>query len=203
MPLYEHVFLARQDVSGQQVEALVDQFKSVIEQSGGTVGKVENWGLKTLTYRIKKNRKAHFTLMNIDAQPDVVAEMERLQRLNEDVLRSLTLRVDEHEDGPSVMMQKRDDRGDRRGGRFGDRERPRRSEAGASERKPAERRKAPTEASPAEEPMTPAKASTAAEPDAPAEASPAEELKATPEASPAEEQKAPAKASTTEGGESE
>ena len=197
MPLYEHVFLARQDVSGQQVEALVDQFKSVIEQSGGTVGKVENWGLKTLAYRINKNRKAHFTLMNIDAQPDAVAEMERQQRLNEDVLRSLTLRVDEHEDGPSAMMQKRDDRGDRRGGRFGDRDRPRRSEAGASERKPTENRKAPAEASPAAEPKTPAEASATAEPNAPAEASPAEELKATPQTSSAEEPKTPAEASAT------
>jgi small subunit ribosomal protein S6 len=128
MPLYEHIFLARQDISGQQVEALVDQFRSVIEQNGGTIGKVEGWGLKSLAYRVRKNRKAHFTLMNIDAPPAAVAEMERQQRLNEDILRILTLRVDEHETGPSAMMQKRD-RDDRRsddrrgGGRFGDRDR--------------------------------------------------------------------------------
>lgn len=123
MPLYEHVFLARQDVSSQQVEALVDQFKSVIEENGGQVSKIEPWGLKSLAFRMRKNRKAHFTLMNIEAPPAAVAEMERQQRLNEDVLRILTLRVDEHEEGPSAMVQKRDrdDRGDRRGGRFGDR----------------------------------------------------------------------------------
>jgi small subunit ribosomal protein S6 len=123
MPLYEHVFLARQDVSSQQVEALVEQFKGVIEQGGGKVAKVEAWGVKSLTYRIRKNRKAHFTLMNIDAPPAAVAEMERLERINEDVLRTLTIRVDALEEGPSAMMQKRDrdDRRDDRGGRFGDR----------------------------------------------------------------------------------
>ncbi len=122
MPLYEHVFLARQDVSGQQVDALVDQFRGVIEQGGGKIAKVETWGLKSLSYRIRKNRKAHFTLMNIDAPAAAVAEVERQQRLNEDVIRSLTIKVDALEDGPSAMMQKRDrdDRGDR-GGRFGDR----------------------------------------------------------------------------------
>ncbi len=128
MPLYEHVFLARQDVSGQQVETLVDHFKSVVAENGGEVGKVEYWGLKSIAFRLKKNRKAHYTLMNITAPGDAVAEMERQMRLNEDVLRYLTLRVDEHEDGPSAMMQKRD-RDDRRGdrdrpgGRSGDRPR--------------------------------------------------------------------------------
>lgn len=120
MPLYEHVFLARQDVSAQQVEALVDQFKSVLEQNGGSVAKVEPWGLKSLAYRIRKNRKAHFTLMNIDAPSAAIAEMERQQRLNEDVLRNFTVRVEELEEGPSAMMQKRDDRRDR-DDRFGDR----------------------------------------------------------------------------------
>ncbi|MBZ0228203.1 MAG: 30S ribosomal protein S6 [Bauldia sp.] len=123
MPLYEHVFLARQDVSSQQVEALVEQFKGVIEQNGGKVAKVEAWGVKSLTYRIRKNRKARFTLMNIDAPPAAVAKMERQERINEDVLRTLTIRVDELEEVPSAMMQKRDrdDRRDDRGGRFGDR----------------------------------------------------------------------------------
>jgi small subunit ribosomal protein S6 len=135
MPLYEHVFLARQDVSSQQVEALVEQFKSVIEQNGGKVAKVEPWGLKSLTFRIRKNRKAHFTLMNIDAPPAAVAEMERQQRINEDVLRILTIRVDELEEGPSAMMQKRDrdDRGDR-GDRFGDRDRGPRRDRGDRDR---------------------------------------------------------------------
>jgi small subunit ribosomal protein S6 len=137
MPLYEHVFLARQDVSGQQVEALVEQFKSVIEQNGGTVAKVEPWGLKSLTFRIRKNRKAHFTLMNIDAPPAAVSEMERQQRINEDVLRVLTIRVDELEEGPSAMLQKRDrdDRGDR-GDRFGDRDRGPRRDRGDRDRGP-------------------------------------------------------------------
>jgi small subunit ribosomal protein S6 len=124
MPLYEHVFLARQDVSGPQVDTLVEQFKGVIEQGGGSVAKIEPWGLKSLTYRIRKNRKAHFVLMNINAPAAAVAEMERLERLNEDVIRALTIKVETLEEGPSAMMQKRDrdDRGER-GGRFGDRER--------------------------------------------------------------------------------
>ncbi|KAA0970206.1 30S ribosomal protein S6 [Aureimonas fodinaquatilis] len=119
MALYEHVFLARQDISGQQVEALVEQYRGVLEANGGKVGKVESWGLKTLTYRIKKNRKAYYTLINIDAPSAAVAEMERQMRFNEDILRYMTIRVEEHEDGQSAMMQKRDDRprrNDRDGG---------------------------------------------------------------------------------------
>lgn len=119
MALYEHVYLARQDVSAQQVEALTEQFKEIITSSGGSVGKVEYWGVKSLAYRIKKNRKAHFTLMNLDAEPAAITEMERQMGLNEDVLRTLTLRMEEHDEEPSVMMRKRDD-DDRRGPR-GDR----------------------------------------------------------------------------------
>ncbi|GGF77613.1 30S ribosomal protein S6 [Rhizobium wenxiniae] len=126
MALYEHVFLARQDMSAQQVDALVEQYKGVIEANGGKVGRVENWGLKSLTYRMKKNRKAHYALMDIDAPAAAVHEMERQMRINEDVLRYMTLAVEKHEDGPSAMMQKRDrddrprdDRGPRRD--FGDR----------------------------------------------------------------------------------
>jgi len=119
MALYEHVYLARQDVTAQQVEALTEQLKAVITSGGGTVGKVEYWGVKSLAFRIKKNRKAHFTLMNIDAPPAAVAEMERQMGINEDILRHITLRVEAHEDGPSAMMRKRDD-GDERGER-GDR----------------------------------------------------------------------------------
>lgn len=131
MPLYEHVFLARQDMSGQQVETLVDHFKSVVAENGGEVGKVEYWGLKSIAFRLKKNRKAHYTLMNITAPGEAIFEMERQMRINEDVLRYLTVRVNELEDGPSAMMQKRDrddrrgDRDDRRGGRS---DRPRREE---------------------------------------------------------------------------
>jgi small subunit ribosomal protein S6 len=120
MPLYEHVFLSRQDVSAQQVEELTTQFKGVIEQMGGKVAKLEQWGVKPLSYRLRKNRKAHFTFMNLDAPPAVINEIERQERLNEDVLRYLTVRVDEHEEGPSAMMRKVDRDRDERGG-FGDR----------------------------------------------------------------------------------
>ena len=142
MALYEHIFLARQDVTAQQVEAMTEQFKSVIEANGGKVAKVEYWGVKSLAYRIKKNRKAHFSLLNIDAPAAAVTEMERQQSINEDVLRVMTIRVEEHEEGPSAMMRKRDDadreergmggeRGERRGGGRGDSgraPRPRRDE---------------------------------------------------------------------------
>jgi small subunit ribosomal protein S6 len=119
MPLYEHVYLARQDVSAQQVEELTAQFTGVVEQAGGKVAKMEYWGVKSLTFRIRKNRKAHFTLMNIDAPAAAITEIERLQRINEDVLRYLTVRVDELEEGPSAMMRKVDrdrERDERRGG---------------------------------------------------------------------------------------
>src|SRR4029077_20230609 len=125
MPLYEHVYLARQDVSAQQVEDLTKQFTTVIEGLGGKVLKNEYWGVKSLNFRIRKKRKAHFTLLNVDAPPAALAEVERQQRINEDVLRYLTVRVDELEEGPSAMMRKveRDrERDERGGGRFGDRE---------------------------------------------------------------------------------
>jgi small subunit ribosomal protein S6 len=124
MPLYEHVYLARQDVSAQQVEELTAQFKGVIEGMGGKVAKAEYWGVKSLTFRIRKNRKAHFTLMNVEAPSAALAEVERLQRINEDILRYLTVRVEELEEGPSAMMRKVDrdrERDERRGDRFGDR----------------------------------------------------------------------------------
>ena len=132
MALYEHIFLARQDVSPQQVEELTTQFTDVLTQGGGKVTKNEYWGIKTLCYRIRKNRKAHYSLLNIDAPHAAVAEMERQMRINEDILRFMTIRVDELEEGPSAMMQKRDrddrdgDRGGRGGDRFGGERRPRR-----------------------------------------------------------------------------
>jgi small subunit ribosomal protein S6 len=123
MPLYEHVYLARQDASAQQVEALTAQYKGVIEQMGGKVAKTEYWGVKSLSYRIRKNRKAHMTLLNVDAPAAALTEIERQERLNEDVVRYLTVRVDAHEEGPSAMMRKVDrdrerdrDRDERRGG---------------------------------------------------------------------------------------
>jgi small subunit ribosomal protein S6 len=108
MPLYEHIFMARQDVTSQQVEAMVDQYKGVIEQNGGSVEKTEMWGVKSLAYRIKKNRKAHFTMFNINAPAPALAEMERQMSISEDILRFMTIRVEELETEPSVMMQKRD-----------------------------------------------------------------------------------------------
>ena len=120
MALYEHVFLVRQDVTAQQVEALTAQFKGIIEAHKGKIAKTESWGLRSLAYRIKKNRKAHFTLLNIDAPPAAVAEMERLMAINEDIIRTLTIKVDVLEEGPSAMLRKRDDADGERGDR-GDR----------------------------------------------------------------------------------
>jgi len=135
MPLYEHVYLARQDLSAQQVEELSNQLSAVVGQMGGKIAKTEYWGVKSLTYRIKKNRKAHMTLFNLEAPPAAINEIERQERLNEDVLRYLTIRVDELEEGPSAMMRKADRDREERGERSGrdDRgprrdDRPRRSE---------------------------------------------------------------------------
>jgi small subunit ribosomal protein S6 len=123
MALYEHVFLARQDVSNAQVEALTKEFSDLIEQGGGKVTKSEYWGIKSLAYKIKKSRKAHFSLLNIDAPPAAVAEMERRMGLSTEILRFLTVKVEEHETEPSAMMRKsdRDERGDRDRGGFGGR----------------------------------------------------------------------------------
>ncbi len=121
MALYEHVFLARQDLSQAQVDALAAQATEIIEKNDGKVTKTETWGLKTLAYKIDRNRKAHFVLLNIDGPGSVVEELERQTRINEDVIRYMTIRVEEHEDGPSVMMRKNDrdkkrrDRSDRSG----------------------------------------------------------------------------------------
>jgi small subunit ribosomal protein S6 len=135
MPLYEHVYLARQDASAQQVDDLTAQLKGVVEGLGGSVKKTEYWGVKSLSYRLRKNRKAHFTLMDIDAPPPAINEIERLERLNEDVVRYLTIRVDAHEEGPSAMMRRAErdrDRDERRGerGDRGDRDRGDRGDRG-------------------------------------------------------------------------
>ena len=123
MPLYEHVFLARQDASAQQVEDFTTQITGVIEGLGGKVTKSENWGVRSLTYRMNKNRKAHFMLLNIDGPSAVVTEIERQERISEDIIRYITVRVEEHEEGPSAMMRKSDRDRDERGGGFrGDRD---------------------------------------------------------------------------------
>ena len=119
MPFYENVFIARQDIATTQADALVDSFAAILEGLGGKVTKKENWGLRNIAYRINKNRKGHYVLMNIEATGPAISEMERQMRINEDILRFMTVRVDELEEGPSAMMQKRDrddDRGDRPGG---------------------------------------------------------------------------------------
>jgi small subunit ribosomal protein S6 len=126
MALYEHIYLARQDISAQQVDALTEQFKTVIQSLGGKTEKVEYWGVKSLAYRIKKNRKAHFSLLNLDAPAAAVAELERQMSINEDIIRFMTIKVEALEPGPSVMMRKRDDddrgeRGERGRGPRGDR----------------------------------------------------------------------------------
>jgi small subunit ribosomal protein S6 len=121
MPLYECVFIARQDISGAQVESLIETFAALIAEQGGEVTKREYWGLKNLAYRIKKNRKGHYALMNINAPAPSIFEMERTMKINEDVLRFLTVKVDVLEEGPSIAMQGRGNREDRPRRPFGDR----------------------------------------------------------------------------------
>ena len=122
MAFYESVFIARQDISSAQAEALAETFAGIIRDNGGQVVKTEHWGLKTLTYKIKKNRKGHYVMFTLDAPPAAVAEMERNMGISEDILRWMTVRVDKAEAGPSAMMQARAERSDRGGRRFdGDR----------------------------------------------------------------------------------
>lgn len=116
MPSYEHVFLARQDLSQAQVDALAEGAAKIVEGFEGNVVRTETWGLKQLAYKIEKNRKAHFVMLAIDAPGAAVAEMERQAAINEDIIRWMTIRVDEHEKGPSVMMRKQDRRGPRTAG---------------------------------------------------------------------------------------
>ena len=114
MALYEHVMIARQDLSNTQAEALNEHFGTVLTDNGGTVVDTEYWGVKTMAYKINKNRKGHYSYIRTDAPSAAVQEMERLMRLHDDVMRVLTIKVDAHEDGPSVQMQKRDERDTRR-----------------------------------------------------------------------------------------
>ena len=108
MALYEHVFLARQDLAQAQVDALAEAATKIVEDNKGKVVKTETWGLRSLAYRIAKNRKAHYVMLEIDAPAGVVAELERQTQINEDVIRYMTVKVDAHEQGPSVMMRKGD-----------------------------------------------------------------------------------------------
>jgi small subunit ribosomal protein S6 len=149
MPLYEHVFLARQDLAQAQVDALAETATKIIEDNGGKVTRTETWGLRNIAYRIQKNRKAHYVALDFEAPAGVVAELERQTQINEDVIRYMTIRVDAHEQGPSAMMRRGDrdrergdrDRGDRdrgdRGGRGRDDDRgdrgPRRAREDAVE----------------------------------------------------------------------
>ena len=129
MPLYEHVLIARQDLSNAQAEGLIEHFGTVLSDNGGKVVGTEYWGVKTMAYKINKNRKGHYAYIRSDAPSAAVQEMERLARLHDDVMRVMSIKVEAHEDGPSVQMQKRDerergegDRGGDRGGFRGDRE---------------------------------------------------------------------------------
>jgi len=135
MPFYENVFIARQDISSAQVEALADSFATLVGEQGGQITKREYWGLRNLSYRIKKNRKGHYMFFNLDAPPAAVNELERNMRINEDVIRYLTVRVETLEEGPSVVMQSRSRGEERERGRrgYGDRDRdeaPRAAEGG-------------------------------------------------------------------------
>ncbi|MBL8557266.1 MAG: 30S ribosomal protein S6 [Hyphomonadaceae bacterium] len=120
MALYEHVLIARQDISPQQVDALVEDITRTIQEQGGTVGKSEYWGLRNLAYRVRKNRKGHYCLLNIDAPAAAVHELERRQRINEDVLRFITIRVEEHDEEPSPVLARRDRDEKRRARREGE-----------------------------------------------------------------------------------
>jgi len=114
MALYEHIFIARPDISPAQMESLIEETKALVEEKGGKIAKTEYWGLRNLAYRINKSRKGHYGLIDIDAPADVVAELDRLQRLSEDVIRHMTVRVDEHSEEPSAILTKKDDRRGRR-----------------------------------------------------------------------------------------
>ena len=135
MALYENVFIARQDVPTTQVEALTKQFTDLVIAHGGTVSKNEYWGLRSLTFRIQKNRKGHYTLLNIDAPSAAIKELERTMSINEDIIRYLTVRVDSLEEAPSAVMQRSSEKADRPGG-----DRDRGDRGGWSDRPPRRER---------------------------------------------------------------
>ena len=132
MALYEHVFIARQDISNAQAESLIEHFGQVLKDNGGTVVDTEYWGLKTMAYKINKNRKGHYAFVKSDAPSAAVQEMERLMRLHDDVMRVMTIKVDVHEEGPSAVLQAKSSRDERRGRRDdGDRNRDGNRDGGA------------------------------------------------------------------------
>ncbi len=164
MSYYESVFIARQDISATQVETLADTFTEIISGGGGNVTKREYWGLRNLAYRIKKNRKGHYMLLNIDAPSDAILEMERNMRISEDILRYITIRVDELEEGPSVMARSRSARDDHRPRRDGHQDRgPRRGERAAKDDQPAKEDRGPAAAPDATAPSGEEKAAPSGE----------------------------------------
>jgi small subunit ribosomal protein S6 len=133
MPLYEHIFIARQDISPAQVEGLTETLQKIVAENGGKIAKAEYWGLRNLQYKVKKNRKGHYSLFNIDGPAAAVHELERQEKINEDVLRFLTIRVEELDETPSPVLSRRDRdgrEGGREGGRDGDRDRGRDRDGG-------------------------------------------------------------------------
>ncbi len=156
MPLYESTFIARPDISSQQVDGLAEQFREILTEAGGEIAKTEYWGLRSLAYRIKKNRKGHYYFMNIDAPPEAIDAMEHTMRINEDIIRYLTVRVEEHDPNPAPLTQSRGRGRDGRGGRGGRWEGRRREDGegrgeGRGRDEPGERKDtAPAEAAPAE-----------------------------------------------------
>ena len=145
MPLYESTFIARPDISSQQVDGLAEQFREILTEAGGEIAKTEYWGLRSLAYRIKKNRKGHYYFMNIDAPPEAISAMEHTMRINEDIIRYLTVRVDEHDPNPAPLTQSRGRGRDGRGGRGGRWEGRRRDDDGDGRRREGdgERRERP------------------------------------------------------------
>ena len=135
MPLYESTFIARPDISSQQVDGLAEQFREILTEAGGEIAKTEYWGLRSLAYRIKKNRKGHYYFMNIDAPPEAISAMEHTMRINEDIIRYLTVRVDEHDPNPAPLTQSRGRGRDGRGGRGGRWEGRRRDDDGEGRRR--------------------------------------------------------------------
>ena len=172
MPLYESTFIARPDISSQQVDGLAEQFREILTEAGGEIAKTEYWGLRSLAYRIKKNRKGHYYFMNIDAPPEAIDAMERTMRINEDVIRYLTVRVDEHDPNPAPLTQSRGRGRDGRGGRGGRWEGRRRDDDGEGRRREGDGERGERPARQEAAPAADADAKEAAS-DAPASGAPA------------------------------